>query len=148
MYIVHNNLVYTSYCCSLSLSLSLSLSFSLSLSAPFSPLSPDQDQGSPLNIDSIEVSVGGADSSDEENNTSSDSDEERYGSIVVCSGRGDRSVEHPLPRLKVVAVLLVSSVYTIIVKLNEYLPNAEFTIYILCIIVIFLMLLHTFLHYM
>ena len=65
------------------LSLSLSLSPTLSPPAPISPLSPDQDQASPLNIDSIEVS--GADSSDEENNTSSDSDEERYNeSFLFC----------------------------------------------------------------
>lgn len=44
----------------------------------FSPLSPDQDVSSPLNMDAIEVSVGDNVSSEEEDNTSSDSDDERY----------------------------------------------------------------------
>ena len=61
----------------------INLSLSHSRTHTHSPLSPDQDQASPLNIDSIEVSVGGADSSDEENNTSSDSDEERYNNNIM-----------------------------------------------------------------
>ena len=67
--------------------ISLSVFLPPSLS-PVSPLSPDQDQASPLNIDSIEVSVGGADSSDEENNTSSDSDEERYNERIFFAYYG------------------------------------------------------------